>query len=333
MSARPVWTIALIGAMVVWLSIFVASGQASLPDPDRVNPVAPDAETLATPAKRAPFKLADLLVSGHRHDQAGLAAPDGSSTLAISGPMTGERLALARRLDINAARQDAVEQTLPRTFVLVNIPQARLWMVRDGKVEGSMRVIVGRPDQPTPEMTAEITHVILNPRWNVPQDIVRSTLAPTAARSRGRSLTDAGFEVLSSWQDDAVVVPAREIDWRAVAAGRTEAPVRQKPGADNVMGSAKFVITNDDGIYLHDTPDRRAFRNSRRTLSAGCIRVEDYRHLVNFLVPQPLSPGRDPDRPTYIRLGAPMPIYLTYITAAASDGRPVLFPDPYELDS
>lgn len=238
-----------------------------------------------------------------------------------------------RRSQVNAARQKAVERTLPPTFVLVNIPQARMWMVRDGKVQGSMRVIVGRPGQPTPEMMTGITHVILNPRWYVPQDIVRSRLAAEAARTRGKSLRDAGYEVMSSWRDDAVVVPVSEIDWRAVGAGRLEVPVRQKPGPANAMGSAKFVMTNDAGIYLHDTPDRTLFQKEQRTLSAGCIRVEDYGRLIDFLMPQPLLPGPDPDRPTYVRLGTPMPIYLTYITAIETDEGPVLFADPYGLDS
>ncbi|WP_409603298.1 L,D-transpeptidase family protein [Brevundimonas sp.] len=237
-----------------------------------------------------------------------------------------------RRLETNARRLRAVEATLPPTFVLVNIPQARLWMVRDGRIEGSMRVVVGQARQPTPQMTTELTHVVLNPRWNLPQDVVRTRLAPAAARSRGRSISKAGYEVMSGWDDDATPVSAGEIDWWAVAAGRLEVPVRQKPGPANAMGSAKFVMTNDAGIYLHDSPDRHLFSRARRTLSAGCVRVEDYRRLVDFLVPHPLPPVRDAGRPTYVRLGKPMPIYLTYITALASDTGPMLFPDPYGLD-
>ncbi|MBU1385700.1 MAG: L,D-transpeptidase family protein [Alphaproteobacteria bacterium] len=255
--------------------------------------------------------------------------PQGQTSV---GSPAGASRTSDRRLETNARRLRAVEATLPSTFVLVNIPQARLWMVRDGRVEGSMRVIVGQARQPTPEMTTELTHVVLNPRWNLPQDLVRTRLASAAARSGGRSLSNAGYEVMSGWDDDATPVPAGEIDWRAVAEGRLEVPVRQKPGPANAMGSAKFVMTNDAGIYLHDSPDRHLFSRARRTLSAGCVRVEDYGRLVNFLIRHPLPPVPEAGRPTYVRLGEPMPIYLTYITALSSDTGPMLFPDPYGLD-
>ena len=137
---------------------------------------------------------------------------------------------------------------------------------------------------------------------------------------------------MSSWRDDARVLPVDAIDWVAVEAGRAEAPVRQKPGIANAMGSAKFVIANDAGIYLHDSPDRALFEQANRTFSAGCIRVEDSRRLIDFLVPQPIPPSRDTRSPTYVRLGAPVPVYLTYITAVATPEGPKLFPDPYDLD-
>lgn len=200
----------------------------------------------------------------------------------------------------------------PETYVVVSVPQARLWMVRDGQIVGSMRVIVGRPDQPTPAMTTEVTHVILNPRWYVPQDIVRESLAPEAARTGGRSLSEAGFEVMSSWEDDATPVPVEDIDWRAAAEGRLDVPVRQKPGPANAMGRAKFVMPNDSGIYLHDTPDRALFAAERRTRSAGCIRVEDYEALMAFLIPEELPPPPGTDRPTYVALGAAVPIHVTH---------------------
>ncbi|MEH6663530.1 MAG: L,D-transpeptidase family protein [Brevundimonas sp.] len=208
----------------------------------------------------------------------------------------------------------------PETHVLVSVPRARLWMVRDGRVVGSMRVVVGRPDQPTPALKTEITHVVLNPRWHVPQDIVRERLAPEAARTAGRSLSRAGFEVMSGWADDAAPIPAGDVDWRAVADGRLEIPVRQKPGPANAMGRAKFVMPNDSGIYLHDTPDRALFAAERRTGSAGCIRVEDYEALMAFLIPNDLPPPPDADRPTYVRLGAAVPIHVTH-DAAVIPGR------------
>lgn len=316
MFARPPWAAGLIGVAVLWLAGVAAFGSSS-PAPGR-----PGAVGASAPAAAGPPSVAAILMSRGR-------APDVAPLRAA----TADAWATSRLMDINSERLKAIEEAIPPTFVLINIPQARLWMVRNGRVEGTMRVAVGRPDQPTPEMATELTHVILNPRWNVPQDLVRANLAPDALRSRGRSLTEAGYEVMSDWRDDATPVRAGDIDWRAVAAGRLEVAVRQKPGPQNVMGRAKFVLTNDAGIYLHDTPDRALFGQSGRTRSAGCVRVEDYQRLIDFLLPQPLPRPRDLDRPTYVRLGEPMPVYLTYITALASEAGPVLFADPYGLDA
>lgn len=88
--------------------------------------------------------------------------------------------------------------------------------------------------------------------------------------------------------------------------------MRQRPGPRNAMGRAKFVMPNDSGIYLHDTPDRSLFAADQRTRSAGCIRLEDYEALIAFLIPRDLPPPRSTDRPTYVRLGSAVPIHVTH---------------------
>jgi murein L,D-transpeptidase YcbB/YkuD len=237
------------------------------------------------------------------------------------------------RLEANLERLDELPARLPATYVVVNIPQARLWMVKNGQVEGSMRVVVGRPDQPTPQMSARLTHIVLNPRWHVPQDIVRSQLAAPAAKTRGESLIAGGYEVMSSWQDDAVPVPPSEINWRAVMAGDQEVAVRQRPGAGNMMGQAKFIMPNSQGIYLHDTPDDALFALDRRTASAGCVRLSDHERLIAFLLQGPPPAAVSPERPTYVRLQEAVPIFITYVTALPTTRGVRLLDDPYGLDA
>ena len=72
------------------------------------------------------------------------------------------------------------------------------------------------------------------------------------------------FEALSDWTEDARVLKPAEIDWQAVAAGRQELRVRQLPGKDNAMGKMKFMLPNDLGIYLHDTPQDELFGEAAR---------------------------------------------------------------------
>src|SRR3546814_10865626 len=88
-----------------------------------------------------------------------------------------------------------------------------------------------------------------------------------------------GMEVLSDWSASPRVLPPSSVDWAAVAAGTQQVRLRQLPGRDNSMGRAKFLFPNDEGIYLHDTPDKDLMAKRDRHLSHGCIRLEDARRL------------------------------------------------------
>src|SRR3546814_5304519 len=64
------------------------------------------------------------------------------------------------------------------------------------------------------------------------------------------------IEALSDWTPQAQVIPASQIDWPAVVSGAEDIRLRQLPGPFNSMGRVKFLFPNDEGIYLHDTPER-----------------------------------------------------------------------------
>ena len=102
----------------------------------------------------------------------------------------------------------------------------------------------------------------------------------------------------------------------------------QRPGGDNMMGRVKFMLPNDLGIYLHDTPDKAAFARPERLISAGCIRLERAGELAEWLVDegQPLT-SPQPDR--QVDLAEPAPVYITYLTAAPSEDGVAFFPDVY----
>jgi L,D-transpeptidase YcbB len=144
-------------------------------------------------------------------------------------------------------------------------------------------------------------------------------------------LKAARYEVASDWTDSATVVPADTIDWKAVAAGDKEVRIRQLPGSGNMMGQIKFSFANDYGIYLHDTPLKGLFAKDRRTLSLGCVRVEDAKRLGRWLLQaEPTAPSDGPEQ--HVKLPKPVPIYLTYLTAHADSGQIAFADDVYGLD-
>ncbi|HMJ05843.1 MAG TPA: L,D-transpeptidase family protein [Chthoniobacterales bacterium] len=198
-------------------------------------------------------------------------------------------------------------------YVLVDAASARLYMIEDGRVRDSMRVIVGKPETPTPELKSVINYETLNPYWHVTSDLAKSLIAPRVLKDGPSYLSDRGYEILSAWGPDARVLSPGSVDWKAVAAGEAKIYVRQRPGPANSLGQFKFDLPDGDGIYLHDTPRKELFAQDARNLSHGCVRLEDARKLARWLL------GKDPPAAAApeenVLLPSPVPITISYLDA------------------
>lgn len=204
--------------------------------------------------------------------------------------------------------------------IVVDTASAQLWLYRDGQQQGSMKVVVGKPTEQTPMLAGMVRYAILNPYWNVPADLIRNRIAPKMLAGTAKN-----FQVLSDWGAGASVLDARSIDWHAVEDGRSEVRLRQLPGGTNAMGRMKFMFPNDQGIYLHDTPDRALFAKPARQFSSGCVRLEDAPRLGRWLFGKALTPASDaPEQ--QVPLPEAVPVYLTYLTAVPN-GNGITFPD------
>lgn len=250
----------------------------------------------------------------------------GPRTLAALNEPPWER---ERLLQINLERARALP--MGERHVVVDAAAQRLYLYEDGQVKDTMKVIVGKPTEQTPMIAGLIRYAVLNPYWNVPADLVKSRVAPFVLKKGLSYLNARGYEVLSDWTDNARVVDPKKVDWKAVAAGRTEIRVRQKPGRHNGMGRMKFMFPNDMGIWLHDTPDKDLFGESERMFSAGCVRLEDAPRLGRWLFGKPLVPESSaPEQ--QVPLAQPVPVYITYLTAAPSDRGIAIRNDVYKRD-
>ncbi|MDP1908744.1 MAG: L,D-transpeptidase family protein, partial [Hyphomicrobium sp.] len=142
-----------------------------------------------------------------------------------------------RRILLLALNRDRA-RVLPRgrgDYILVNSAAARLDFYSGGKVKDSMRVVVGEVAQQTPMMAGMVRYAILNPYWHVPPDLARTRLAPRVLSEGLIYLRKKGYEVVSDWSRTATVIPIESIDWKAVAAGKVDVKVRQRPGPLNGM--------------------------------------------------------------------------------------------------
>src|SRR3546814_18762451 len=98
------------------------------------------------------------------------------------------------------------------------------------------------------------------------------------------------------------------------------------------MGRVKFLFPNDEGIYLHDTPERDLLAKPVRHFSNGCIRLEKAMELGRWLLQRPV-PTKDKTPEEAIALPVSVPVYLTYIPAAYTKKRVRFPPDVYGRDS
>jgi murein L,D-transpeptidase YcbB/YkuD len=217
-------------------------------------------------------------------------------------------------------------------FLLVDSGSSMLTLYQNGQPVDSMKVITGTNELPTPLIASIMYYITYNPYWHAPDHLVRKTIAPNVLKLGMGYFRSHGYDVIDEWSEHPNVIDPKTIDWKAAAAGTLHLKIRQDPGPLNSMGILKFPFPNPQDIYLHDTPDHAKFALTKRNLSNGCVRVEDARRLGRWLLGHdPVSPGPDAE----IRVQTPegVPIYLTYITAQARDGKLTYLPDVYGWDT
>ena len=217
--------------------------------------------------------------------------------------------------------------------LLVDAANAQLLLLEDGHAVDTMKVIVGKPDFPTPLLAGKIWYVTFNPYWHIPQDVAKRKVAPIVLKRGVSYLKAARYQTVAAFGGDKEEpIDPTSIDWKAVAAGEVEAHIRQLTGPNNMMGKMKFGFVNDYGIFLHDTPHKDLFDKAKRNLSLGCVRVEHPQRLAEWLFgKEPPVPTND-DAEQNVRIDQGVPIYISYLTARP-DGDAIAFAnDVYKLD-
>jgi murein L,D-transpeptidase YcbB/YkuD len=228
----------------------------------------------------------------------------------------------------------ARDMPFQKRYIMVDTAGARLYMIDDGRIVDSMKVIVGKadPSTQTPMLASTIYYATLNPYWHVGDEMVRSLIAKNVLDQGLSYLKTRGYQVLPADPNDDTLLDPAKVDWRAVAQGRLQVRVRQLPGPANSMGRLKIPFPNDEDIYLHDTPTKALFAQDDRNLSHGCIRLEDAERLGRWLMDrEPETASKDPEQ--HELLPTPVPIYLTYLTAQVRDGQLSYLDDIYRRDT
>lgn len=238
----------------------------------------------------------------------------GRNTLAALNVPVESRI---RQIEVNMERWRWLPREMGERYLQVNMAGYELEVIEADAPVMKMRVIVGRNYRQTPVFSSEVTNVVLNPHWYVPRLIFREDLLPSLRRDPGR-FKRLNMRLLSGGNE----VDASTINWSQVDAYNFPYTLRQDPGPENALGRIKFLLPNNHGIYLHDTPDRHLFDRPARAFSSGCIRLEQPLDLARYLLADPeqwgvsrLEEAIASGTPQTLTLPESLPIYFTYSTA------------------
>ena len=218
-------------------------------------------------------------------------------------------------------------------YAVVDAGGARLSLWENGRKIDEMKVVVGKAETATPMMAAYIKYASVNPYWNVPPELVRNLIAPRVAAQGVSYLTDREYQVLTDYSENAQLIDPHTVDWQGVVDGRQEVRLRRLPSPANSMGMMKFMLPNYFGIYLHDSPEKAHFTKNELWISNGCVRVEDYKRFASWLFGGYVPKGKDPKIEQEVDLPQPVPVYMTYLTAAPTADGVVFRADPYGRDA
>ena len=249
----------------------------------------------------------------------GLAADGvvGSRTLAV---LNGAHRDVEGEIIANMEMWRWMPRDLGQDYVLVNIPEFKVRVVRHGLQVHEARVVVGKTSNQTPVFSGEMQYLVVNPYWHIPESIKVKEMLPQIQADPAGYFARHGYEV--TW-DGQLIDPTRIVwDENAVKA----VGIRQVPGEANALGNIKFMFPNKHAVYLHDTPLRSLFNRDVRAFSHGCVRVDDPMAFADAVLqgdPEWTVPklqamfGGDERR---VDIATHLKVHLAYFTAFVDDG-------------
>ena len=267
---------------------------------------------------------------------------DKALVAALNVPLT-ERLA---SLELNLARWRHSELRHFPYVVFVNLPEyhGEVWhgaeRLHDFKVViGNTRKKRGFMINATPVLTSSIQTIVYNPYWTVPNRIYEEELLVSAEKFAEAQLAEAvdgadvGKPPPTYWEARGYEVFGEE--------GKGRVWVRRRPGPGNALGKVKFLFDNRWSVFLHDTPQKRKFRHTRRAFSHGCVRVHEPLTLAELLLTrdgtwpevEAAKVMKHYDQKVF-EMKTPVWLVVDYVTARVdADGRVRFFADVYRKDA
>lgn len=221
-----------------------------------------------------------------------------------------------RQIMVNMERLRWAPTEMEPNMLLVNIPEFKLHVFDEGKQLWMCNVVVGKEATKTSIFKGNLSYVVLNPYWVVPNNILRNEILPRLKQNPSY-LARNNMEVVSGNK----VIDPYSVRWSSYSS-HIPYTIRQKPGKSNSLGKVKFLFPNSYSIYLHDTPSKGLFGESRRAFSHGCIRVAEPERLALHVLKDTPSWNLEKlesvwatQSEKWITVRPSIPVYIVYFTA------------------
>jgi len=254
--------------------------------------------------------------------------PDGivrDATLRALNVPADMRLA---QLKINAGRLKTLSENLGNRLVVANIPAAQIEAIENEVAVTRHTAVAGKPDRPSPDINSKIIQINFNPFWTVPVSIVRKDLIPKM-QAEPDYLTKNHIRIYDAKNNEQ---PPSQIDWYSTEAVNYK--FKQDAGNFNSLGSIRINFPSPYGVYMHDTPAKNLFGEDFRFASSGCMRVQNVRELVYWILQE--TPGWSREEIDEViksgerkdaKVAKPVPLHWVYVTAWATPDGVVQFRD------
>ncbi len=233
----------------------------------------------------------------------------------------------------NMERWRWLPRYLEPRYVEVDVPDQSLKYVDNGEVLLRSLVVIGTKATPTPILRTEVKAVVVNPPWDIPDDLAARKILPKLRRNPNylskRNMMLAGAPTTNI-----------KINWRHVTAANLPYQIQQAPGPDNALGTMMLDMPNPFDVYLHDTPSKKLFTLDVREKSNGCVRVQEIAKLASYALSGSEDENSDElakavasGQTNHFALSDPLAIYMVYWTAIAGpNGIAGFRPDRYNRD-
>jgi murein L,D-transpeptidase YcbB/YkuD len=246
------------------------------------------------------------------------------------------------RIAITMDRYKLLPEKMPSRYVWVNLPAYYMQFMENDTLRITSKIICGKPATRTPLLTSAISELVTYPQWTIPTSIIVKEVLP-GIKKNSAYLAEKGYSLINSKGDE---VNPDSVDWSKYSKG-IPYKVVQGSGDANALGILKFNFPNKYAVYLHDTNQRYLFAQTKRSLSHGCVRVQDWEKLAYSIVrydnkdrldkrPSPtedsLTSWLQRKEKHSIIVRNRLPVYIRYFTCEAKEGRILFYEDIYSED-